>query len=253
MRKLFIFSVAILFAYAFNAAAQSVGINTDGSAPAASAMLEVKSTSKGLLPPRMTNAERNAIANPDEGLIIYNTTTKKPNFYNGVNWMNYDGSVAVSLGDYYQGGYVFHIFQKGVAKFVAGETHGIICNPVARGPVAWGCAGTLISCGEIIEIGSSDVATNAIVAECSATNCAANFCANLSIEGYSDWCLPTRDELIRIFQSGNYIPGLMDNTYWSSSQFDGSYAFVLLVQGGGLNLYGAGKSYEGYVLAVRYF
>ena len=50
-----------------------VGINTDGSAPDNSALLDVKSTSKGVLIPRMTYDERNAIVNPAEGLMIFCT------------------------------------------------------------------------------------------------------------------------------------------------------------------------------------
>ncbi|MCX6306903.1 MAG: hypothetical protein NT040_18205 [Bacteroidetes bacterium] len=50
-----------------------VGINTDGSAPNSAAMLDVKSTTKGLLPPRMSHAEMNAIASPAFGLIVYCT------------------------------------------------------------------------------------------------------------------------------------------------------------------------------------
>ena len=43
-------------------------------APDPSAMLDVQSTSKGFLPPRMTTAERNAISNPATGLLVFNTT-----------------------------------------------------------------------------------------------------------------------------------------------------------------------------------
>lgn len=60
-----------------------VGIGTAN--PHSSAQLEINSTNKGLLPPRMTTAERNAIANPAEGLMIFNTTSKSLNiFFNGV-------------------------------------------------------------------------------------------------------------------------------------------------------------------------
>ena len=50
-----------------------VAINVDGSTPNNSAMLDVKSNSKGFLPPRMARAEINAIASPADGLIIYCT------------------------------------------------------------------------------------------------------------------------------------------------------------------------------------
>jgi hypothetical protein len=50
-----------------------VAVNTDGSQPASSAMLDVKSTTKGFLPPRMTHAEINSIIDPADGLIIYCT------------------------------------------------------------------------------------------------------------------------------------------------------------------------------------
>jgi uncharacterized protein (TIGR02145 family) len=50
-----------------------VAINIDGSNPNNSAMLDVKSNNKGLLPPRMTHVEMNAIPNPADGLIVYCT------------------------------------------------------------------------------------------------------------------------------------------------------------------------------------
>ena len=72
MKKLFIL-LAIFTTVA--ATAQSVGINADGSVANASAMLDVSSTTKGLLPPRMTTTQRDAITTPATGLVIFNTTT----------------------------------------------------------------------------------------------------------------------------------------------------------------------------------
>ncbi|MBL8028774.1 MAG: hypothetical protein JNL74_20280, partial [Fibrobacteres bacterium] len=62
----------------------SVGIGT--TSPDASALLQVDSTTKGFLPPRMTTGQRDAISNPIEGLVIYNTSTHKLQFHNGTNW-----------------------------------------------------------------------------------------------------------------------------------------------------------------------
>jgi hypothetical protein len=64
--------------------AQGVGIGT--STPHPSAILELSSTTKGLLIPRLTEAERQALPDPATGLLIFNTTTGELNFYNGSSW-----------------------------------------------------------------------------------------------------------------------------------------------------------------------
>ncbi|MES2629594.1 MAG: hypothetical protein V4616_11550 [Bacteroidota bacterium] len=62
--------------------AQSVGINTDGTTPDASALLDVKSTSQGVLVPRMTKAQRDAIASPANALVIFQTDNTAGFYYN---------------------------------------------------------------------------------------------------------------------------------------------------------------------------
>ena len=62
--------------------AQNVGVNGDGSAPDGSAMLDIKSNSKGVLVPRMTQAERTAIALPATGLLVYQTDGAPGFYYN---------------------------------------------------------------------------------------------------------------------------------------------------------------------------
>lgn len=69
-----------------------VAINESGNAPDGSAMLEVESTQKGFLPPRMTTAQRNGISNPSEGLLIYNTEMQCLEFWNGLMWYNTNGT-----------------------------------------------------------------------------------------------------------------------------------------------------------------
>src|SRR5688500_12859457 len=59
--------------------AGSVGIGT--TAPAPSAILDLQSTSKGLLLPRMSEMQRDAIASPEPGLLIYNTTSQQMEVY----------------------------------------------------------------------------------------------------------------------------------------------------------------------------
>jgi hypothetical protein len=61
-----------------------VGIGT--SSPSASALLDLSSTSKGFLPPRMTTTQRNAISGATTGLVIYNTTINQLETYTGNSW-----------------------------------------------------------------------------------------------------------------------------------------------------------------------
>ena len=63
----------------------NVGIGT--TSPNASALLDVSSTTRGFLPPRMTNAQMVAIATPAAGLVVYDTTNNKLNVYDGTNWV----------------------------------------------------------------------------------------------------------------------------------------------------------------------
>jgi hypothetical protein len=56
--------------------AQSVAVNTDGSAPHSSAMLDIKSSSKGLLVPRLDSNSRKLINSPADGLMVFDTDTK---------------------------------------------------------------------------------------------------------------------------------------------------------------------------------
>jgi len=84
-RILTIITLFILFIY--SGFAQNVGINADGSSPDGSAMLDVKSTTKGILIPRMTAAQKTGISTPATGLMIYQTdATAGFYFWNGSAW-----------------------------------------------------------------------------------------------------------------------------------------------------------------------
>jgi len=55
--------------------------------PSSSALLDLTSTTKGFLPPRMDSTQKNAISGPAAGLMIYDTTLNRPCFYNGTTWI----------------------------------------------------------------------------------------------------------------------------------------------------------------------
>jgi Flp pilus assembly pilin Flp len=88
--KQIILLFAILFTTTLTQAQIGIGTNT----PNASSQLDVSSTSKGFLPPRMTGLQRNAIANPAAGLIVWcNDCGSKGEIqiYNGTEWVNFSG------------------------------------------------------------------------------------------------------------------------------------------------------------------
>lgn len=83
MKFFFLFALTAFSSIAFS---QSVGIGT--ATPNASAQLDINSTTKGVLIPRMTTTQRDGITNPANGLMIYNSTTKQFNFHSGSRWQN---------------------------------------------------------------------------------------------------------------------------------------------------------------------
>ena len=80
-----ILPIVFLFLFAFSASSQVV-IGTD--TPAPSSIFHLESTDKGFLPPRMTEAQMNAIQSPVEGLIIYclDCPSKGFKYFDGVSW-----------------------------------------------------------------------------------------------------------------------------------------------------------------------
>lgn len=81
-----------------------VGIGT--ATPSANAALEVSSTSKGLLIPRLSASQQDAMQTPSEGLIVYNTSTRKVQVYTNTETMwitsglggTYDGTATIMSG-----------------------------------------------------------------------------------------------------------------------------------------------------------
>ncbi|MEK9603815.1 MAG: hypothetical protein VW127_05255 [Flavobacteriaceae bacterium] len=76
----------------------------------ASAILQLNSTTQGFLPPRMTTAQINAISNPTEGLMVYNTVSNSLALFNETNWVvvntTFNPAVATNIQTSYGGGLV---------------------------------------------------------------------------------------------------------------------------------------------------
>lgn len=113
------------------------------------------------------------------------------------------------VGDFYGGGFV--------VSYDTLSRSGIICAPVDTGWHIWGCMGTNIS-GTSTAIGTGQTNTNLILAGCSSRPIAASVCANLILNGYDDWFLPSANELLlaySLLRSRN-IANLGPHNYTSS-------------------------------------
>jgi hypothetical protein len=101
MKKIILNSFTVCTLFFVSAVNAQVGIGVPAENIHPSAELEVKSTKKGFLPPRMTMAERDAIVTPAAGLLIYQTDAVANNpvglyFYDGTAWINGLGVVGAT-------------------------------------------------------------------------------------------------------------------------------------------------------------
>lgn len=94
LRRLLIMALAVAIllpalrfaGYATGYAQSTPGIGIGTSTPHASAILDLSFTNKGMLFPRLTTAQRNAISNPAPGLLIYNSDANVLQVYDGSGW-----------------------------------------------------------------------------------------------------------------------------------------------------------------------
>jgi hypothetical protein len=96
--KIYLWLIALVFGLNTEGVYAQAAINTDGSAPDAKAMLDIKSTDKGVLLPRMSTAQRTAIAPTatQKGLLVYDNTTSSVWQWNGTAWAEL-GAAAASV------------------------------------------------------------------------------------------------------------------------------------------------------------
>jgi len=157
-----------------------------------------------------------------------------------------------AIGDTYQGGLVFYL---------DGNGGGLISAPSNQSTGAeWGCYGTLISGADGTAIGTGSQNTIDIELGCATPGTAADLCTNLTLGGYSDWFLPSKDELREMYLNiGNGsslgdVGGFNTNYFWTSTDTDNLHAWVMdfAVWTNG-SFSSTGKFHTHFVRAIRAF
>ena len=208
------------------------GIGT--TTPNASAQLDVSSTTKGFLPPRVAltgSTSASPLAAHVAGMVVYNTATVSdvtPGLYvnNGAAWTlaTSSGSSATqySVGDFAQGGIVFWVDATG--------EHGLVCAKVdqSTGGMRWyaGTNGDTQAKGDGIYAGKANttiiISAQVAIGDDNATY-AARMCNELQITEsgitYGDWYLPSKYELNLLYLQRTTVGGFAV-TYWSSTEVD---------------------------------
>lgn len=222
-------------------AQQNVGIGT--TTPDASAALEVESSDKGFLPPRMSVTEILNITSPAEGLVVYNSDSEELYVFNGTDWVNMSGrvidhlliqekldngdtpkqifdsgtSLSMIYGKTYQGGYI--------AYLDTSTGTGLISATTNQGSTAeWGCSSLIIDGADGTAIGTGQQNTIDILAGCSTLGIAARLCNDYSVSvneiTYDDWFLPSADELGQLYVNlkAHDLGNFQNFAYWSSTE-----------------------------------
>ena len=134
-------------------------------------------------------------------------------------------AIGLGLGIHHQHEMHLHIgmdYQGGIIFWLNGSGGGLIAAPADDANVQWGCYGSALHADDTA-IGTGTTNTNTILNACTTADIAADVCGDKSLSGYTDWFLPSKDELNQMYLNKTAIGGFASALYHSSSEYSVSH------------------------------
>jgi hypothetical protein len=219
---------------------------TDKSVTWSSSAPAVATVANGVVTPLTAGTTTIIVATVDGGLTATCAVTVNP-------------PAAVAIGDSYGGGIVAYILQSGDPGYDANVQHGLIVATADQSTgIEWitgGSTQTTLNGNTLTALGKGQANTNAMKAQTGYTGGAAKVCDDYSVTvgsvAYTDWFLPSKDELDKLYINKVAIGGFADGYYWSSSEGSAGLAWLQRFEDGGQSIFS--KGFLELVRAVRAF
>jgi len=122
-----------------------------------------------------------------------------------------------TIGEHFGGGIIFYIDSTG--------KHGLIAAPSDLKKTKWYNGNYIATKATGTAVGTGLSNTMAIVEAQGSGNYAASECVNLELSGFSDWFLPSKDELSLLRTKKTVVGGFEGQSYWCSTEYNSQYAW----------------------------
>jgi len=161
-----------------------------------------------------------------------------------------------SIGQSALGGKIAYILQSGDPGYDTSVQHGlVVADYTTEWQVQWGCYGTALTGAQEVAIGTGNQNTLDIIAGCAESNRAAINCSNLTSGGYSDWYLPSQNEMLAIMANKAILGNFNGSSYWTSTEAsspnEANFAITIVTSTNAVNT--TAKYSNNQVRAVRSF